>query len=457
MNTRKEQGMEQTRETWGSKFGYIMATAGFAVGFGSIWRFPYLAGTSGGGAFVLVYLILSLIVGLPLFTAEMVLGRKAKSTPIDGMRRLTKKGSIWVSFGWLSLGAALFIMAYYNVLLGFVLSYIVKMAKGDFVGATVESSAAIYEAYCQDPVTIAIASIIMLAILGVVVMRGLKEGIEKCCKILMPALLVMLFVVAVRSCTLEGAMEGISWFLKPDISRITPSVVFKALSQVFFATGVGMAVAFVYGSFLDEKTGNIPSDSLLIIIINTAIALIAGLCMFPAIFAFGMQPDLGPSLIFKTMPMVFSQMPFGRAFGTLFFILVLIAAALTAIGFIEAIAGALSDATKWKKKSCILITLVAIFILNIPAILSYNLWSDISIFGKNIFDFYDYISGNVMLTWAGVVLCCYIIFKWGFAGYMEDSNKGATGILVKTWWKPIVLVIAPILVIVVAIGSLLGI
>lgn len=449
--------MDNSRETWGSKFGYIMATAGFAVGFGSIWRFPYLTGTSGGGAFVFVYLILSLIVGVPLFTAEMVLGRKAKSTPIDGMRRLTKKGSLWVSFGWLSLGAALFIMAYYNVLLGFVLIYIVKMAKGDFVSATVESTVAAYDVLIQNPVIIAVASIIMLLLLGYIVMRGLKEGIERYCKILMPVLLVMLFVVAVRSCTLPGAMDGIVWFLKPDISKITTDTIFKALSQVFFATGVGMAVAFVYGSFLDEKTGSIPGDSLLIILINTAIALVAGLCMFPAIFAFGMKPDLGASLIFKTMPMVFSQMPFGRVFGTLFFVLVLIAAALTAIGFIEAISGALADATKMSKKKAILLTLVVIFVLNIPAILSYGVWSDILIFGKNFFDFYDYLSGNIMLTWAGVVLCGYIVFEWKFSSYMEDANKGAHGLYVRKWWQPVVVVIVPILVLSVAIGSLIAI
>lgn len=232
-------------------------------------------------------------------------------------------------------------------------------------------------------------------------------------------------------------------------------VIFAALSQVFFATGVGMAVAFVYGSFLDDKMGNIPSDSLIIIIINTSIAIGAGLCMFPAIFAFGMQPDLGPSLIFKTMPIVFSQMPLGQAFGTIFFILVLIAAALTAVGFIEAIAGAFADATKLDKKITILLTLVLIFILNIPDILSYSSWADIKILGKNIFDFYDYLSGNIMLTWAGVVLCGYIIFKWGFKGYMEDSNRGAHGIYVRGWWKPIVMAFAPALVLVVAIGSLL--
>ncbi len=439
--------MEESRETWGSKFGYIMATAGFAVGFGSIWRFPYLTGTNGGGAFVLVYLILSLLVGLPLFTGEMTLGRKAKSTPIDGMRRLTRKGSGWVSFGWLSLEAALFIMAYYNVLLGIVLSYIFKMAKGDFVNATVTKTAAIYDAYCQNPWLLALTSIIMLLLMGYIVMKGLKDGIEKYCKVLMPLLLVMLVIVALRSCTLPGAVKGISWFLKPNISLITPQVVFKALSQVFFATGVGMAVAFVYGSFLDEKTGSIPGDSLIIIAINTGVALVAGLCMFPAIFAFGMHPDLGPSLIFKTMPMVFSKMAMGRAFGTAFFILVLIAA----------ISSALADATKWAKNKCILITLVLIFLLNIPAILSYNYWSDVKIFGKTFFDFYDYLSGNVMLTWAGVVLCLFIVFKWGFDGYMRDANMGAKRLQVRTWWKPIVCFVTPALVIIVAVGSLLSV
>ena len=449
--------MEKARETWGSKLGYIMATAGFAVGFGSIWRFPYLTGTHGGGAFVFVYLLLSIIVGVPLFTAEMVLGRKAKSTPIEGMRRLTKKGSPWVAFGWLSLGSALFIMAYYNVLLGFVLTYVVKTARGDLNGVSVESSAAVYDTLTQSPVIIAVASIVMLILLGYIVMKGLKDGIEKYCKILMPALLVMLVVVAIRSCTLEGAKEGLVWFLKPDISKITVKTIFMALSQVFFATGVGMAVAFVYGSFLDEKTGSIPGDSLVIILINTAIAITAGLCMFPAIFAMGMEPDLGASLIFKTMPVVFSQMPMGRAFGTVFFVLVLIAAGLTGIGFIEAIAGAFSDATKIDKKKSIAITLGVVFLLNIPVILSYGAWSDITVFGKNFFDLADYISGNVMLTWAGVVLCLYIVFRWGFQTYMEESNMGAKRIKVRPWWKPFVLFLVPILVLVVAVGSLIAI
>lgn len=449
--------MEGKRETWGSKLGYIMATAGFAVGFGSIWRFPYLTGTHGGGAFVFVYLVLSLIVGVPLFTAEMVLGRKAKSTPIEGMRRLSKKGSPWVAFGWLSLGSALFIMAYYNVLLGFVLTYVVKMAKGDFVNVSVETSAAAYDTLTQSPVMIAVASIAMLILLGYVVMKGLKDGIEKYCKILMPLLLIMLVVVAIRSCTLDGAKAGLVWFLKPDLSKITAKTIFMALSQVFFATGVGMAVAFVYGSFLDEKTGSIPGDSLVIILINTAIAITAGLCMFPAIFAMGMKPDLGASLIFKTMPVVFAEMPMGHLFGTVFFILVLIAAALTGIGFIEAIAGAFSDATKIEKKKSIAITLGVIFLLNIPVILSYGAWSDIKILGKNFFDLADYISGNVMLPWAGVVLCFYIVFKWGFKGYMEDSNMGAKRLKVQTWWKPIVMVIVPIFVLIVAIGSLIAI
>jgi len=449
--------MEKERETWGSKFGFIMATAGFAVGFGAIWRFPYLTGSNGGGAFVLVYLILSLLIGVPLFTAEMSLGRNAKSSPIDGMRQLTHKGSPWVLFGWFSLGAALFIMAYYNVLLGFVLTYIVKIAKGDFTGATVESVIYSYDALTQNPISIGISSIILLLIMGYIVKQGLKDGIEKYCKVLMPALLIMLVIVAIRSCTLKGASEGIYWFLKPDISKITFKTLLMALPQVFFATGIGMAVAFVYGSYLDEKTCSIPSSAVTIIVINTSIAIIAGLCMFPAIFAFGMEPDLGPSLLFKTMPLVFSQMPAGQFFGTVFFILVLVAAALTAIGFVESIAGALSDATGLNKNKCILITMVLIFLLNIPVILSYGIWADITVFGKDFFELMDYVSGNVLLNCAGVILVLYIIFKWKFTGFMKDSNLGAKRFRVENWWKPVVIIFVPFITIVVAVGSLLSV
>lgn len=447
--------MDKKRENWGSRFGFIMATAGFAIGLGAVWRFPYMVGVNGGGAFLLVYILISAIIGIPLFIAEMGLGRRTQLNPISGMRKLEKKGSIWVAIGWLGVAAATIIMSYYTMLIGWMLAYFIKMLTGQFSGTTAEEIMTIYTSFTSNPIEVMIYTVIMIIILGIIVNKGLKNGIESCCKYLMPALFVLLIGLAIKSLTLPGAIEGVKWYLTPDFSKIDGGVILAALSQAFFAIGIGFAGSFVYGSYLDKNNSNLPSDATIIIIVNTLIAIVAGLVIFPAIFSFGLSPTEGPGLTFITMPNLFSKMAGGRFFGAAFFFLVIIAGITSGIGFLEAITCTASEVFKVDRKKAVWIILGIIFILSIPCILSQGPWSGIKILGKNFFDLADYVSGSILMPLGALLMSLYIALKWTFKGYMEDCNTGAGKFRVQSWWKPIVVVLIPITVIIIMVTGLI--
>ena len=283
----------EKRESWGSIFGFIMTAAGFSIGLGNIWRFPYMTGTNGGGAFVLVYLIIILLIGIPLFTMEMSLGRKTQLNPIQGMRSVTKKGSIWVAFGWLGVLSAFFILTYYIQIMGWILAYLIKMVTGSLSGLTAEGYSQAFENFVSNVGLVSLATIACSVIIGLISARGLEDGVEKACKIMMPSLFVMLIILAIRSLTLPGSIEGLKWYLSVDFSKINGEVVLAALGQSFFSIGIASGGAFIYGSYL-QKDSNIPGDGLMIIGFDTLAAFISGLVIFPAIFALGLSPDSGP-------------------------------------------------------------------------------------------------------------------------------------------------------------------
>lgn len=247
----------QPREKWGSRFGFIMTAAGFSIGLGNIWRFPYLVGTNGGGAFVLVYLLIIALIGIPLFTMELSLGRKANSSPVDGMRKLTRKGSPWVGFGWAGVAAAFVILTYYIQIMGWILGYIYQMATGKLAGLDAGGYKAAYESFIGNPLIIGGLTLACTIIIGIISAQGLEKGIEKACKIMMPVLFIMLIGLAIRSLTLPGAMEGVKWYLSPDFSQITWKTFVAALGQVFFSIGIASGGGFIYGSYLNKES-NIP-------------------------------------------------------------------------------------------------------------------------------------------------------------------------------------------------------
>ncbi|MGL5439542.1 MAG: sodium-dependent transporter [Filifactoraceae bacterium] len=432
----------KNRGNWGSRFGYIMAAAGFSIGLGNIWRFPYLVGTKGGGAFVLVYLIIIALIGLPLFYMEVGLGRKTQLNPVDGMRSLTKKGSPWVIFGWLGVLAAFLILSYYLQIMGWIISYIVKMVSGQLNGLDAAGYTAVFENFTSNPSSLMLFMLIGIVIVGIISSLGLNSGLEKGCSIMMPALFIMLVLLTIRSLTLPGAGEGLKWYLTVDFSKINGSVLLTALGQAFFSIGIASGGGFIYGSYL-KKDSNIPVDATMIVGFDTLAALIAGFMIFPAIFALGLEPGSGPSLMFVTMSNLFSKIAFGQIFGTMFFILVFFAALTSALGYLEPIIVTCEEIFKIERKKSIWISLVAIFIAGIPSVLAKGPWKDVTILGKDIFNFVDFLSGDIMMPLGALVLAFFTIFVWKFDNFKNDINNGATIIKIQNYWKPIIMILVP--------------
>ena len=402
--------MEKQREAWGSRFAFIMAAAGFAIGLGNMWRFPYLTGTHGGGAFVLVY----------------------------------------VAFGWLGVLAAFFICTYYMQIMGWLFGYIVKTATGQLSGLTSEQYKAAFDGFMANPVELTIYTAICMAIVAFISARGIKNGIEKVCNILMPLLFVMLVILAIRSVTLPGAMEGVKWYLKIDFSKIDGQTVLDALGQAFFSIGIASGGGFIYGSYL-EKDSNVPSDGLLVVVADTCAALLSGFVMFPAIFALGLEPGQGKQLLFVTMSNLFDKMPGGIIFAMMFFTLVFFAALLSAIGYFEPVLTTLEDLLKWDRVKATWIGITIVFIVGFPTILAHNVWKDITIMGMNIFDFDDYLSGNILMPLGAIVLALYTVFVWKFENFKNDSNASEKGYRVMNWWKPLVMFLIPAALIIILV------
>lgn len=440
------------RESWGSRFGFIMTTVGFSVGLGNIWRFPYLAGTNGGGAFVLIYLVIVLLIGIPLFTMELSVGRKSQLNPVQGMRKITKKGSPWVSFGWLGALAAFIILTYYIQIMGWIVAYFIKLISGQLSGLTAEGYTGVFDALMNNTLQLTIFTLVCSLIIGIISSQGLEKGLERACKVMLPLLFIMMIILAIRSLTLEGSMEGLKWYLAVDFSKVTGNTVIAALGQAFFSIGIASGGAFIYGSYL-SKDSNIPGDGTLIAGLDTLIALLSGLVMFPAIFALGLSPDSGPSLLFVTMSNLFDKIPLGGFFGAMFFLLVFVAALSSALGYLEPIVMTVSEVGKMERKKAVWISLAAIFVVGFPSILGNGPWSHILIGGRNIFDFADYLSGNIMMPLGAIVLSLYTAFVWKFNNYQEETNIGAGSLRVFDWWKPLVNFLVPIALIAIFISN----
>ncbi len=445
--------MADKRATFSNRFSFIMAQAGFAIGLGNIWRFPYLVGTEGGGAFVLIYLAICLLIGIPLFTMEITLGRKARSSPIKGMRKIEGKGSIWNSFGWFSVLAAFFILTYYIQIMGWLLYYFVQSLSGGLAGLTDAGYEAAFTGFTGNPTSVVIFTLVCLVTIGIVQQRGLAGGIEKVCNVLLPTLIIMLVILAIRSLTLPGAIEGVKWYLTPDFSVVTPNTFLRALGQSFFSIGIASGGGFVYGSYLDDDT-NIPADGLLVVATDTSAALLSGLVMFPAIFAMGLEPGQGPQLLFVTMSNLFDKIPGGQFFGAAFYLLILFAALTSSIGYYEPVVTSLEDLLKWGRTKATWIGLAIIFIVGLPTIMAHGPWADKMIFGMNFFDFDDFLSGNILMPLGAISISLYTIFRWTFAKFQEEANANTVNFRVSNYWKPLVVGLIPISLIIIFITGI---
>ena len=372
------------------------------------------------------------------------------------MRKLAGgKSTPWSIIGWVGCIACVILMSYYMVIIGWMFAYAVKSITGAFNGISPEGTKVMFQDFMKDPVQMAAYTLFVVATLGITVTQGLKNGVERACKWMLPILGIMLVVLAVRSLTMtpqvEGgktAVEGLKWYLTPDFSKITGQAVLAALGQAFFSIGIGISTAIVYGSYL-KPDSNIPVDSCWVVSMDTGFAIVAGLVIFPALFCYGMDPTArGFGLVFETLPIIFGKMPGGHFWGTLFFFLAALAGFTSGIGYLEAPAASFAEYFGMSRKKSTWMVLAVMFLLGIPSILSLSpdsVWSSYKIMGRSIFDFADHLSGDIMMPVDALLVAIYLTFVWKFENYRDECNVGATGLIrVANWWKPLVAYLIPL-------------
>lgn len=449
---------KQERQTWSSRLTYVLTVAGATVGFGATWRFPYLVGENGGGAYVLLFCIAMLVIGIPMILVENVIGRRLRVNSIDafGDRLDGKVSKGWKILGYMGLLGAFGIMAYYMVLGGWVMNYIVNLINGGLDISTVitkEYAKQFYEeSITNNPWHIMLYTLIFVLINYVILAKGIIGGIERSVKYLMPLLFIFLIGMVIRNVTLPGAAEGIIYYLKPDFSKITPQLFIMVLGQVFFALSLGFGVLITLSSYL-SKEENLIQTAVITGFTNTIIAVLAGFMIFPSLFSFGIEPNAGPTLVFQSLPMVFSHLWAGRFFAVIFFGLLLIAALTTSITIYEVIITALQEKLRMRRGKAIILTLGGIFVLgNIPSILSDNWLKEVTFFGRNIFDTFDYVSGNIlfMLTALG----CAIFVGFVLKDEAKKELSQTPNSLFTTIWFNYVKFIVPLIIIVIFVSNL---
>jgi NSS family neurotransmitter:Na+ symporter len=439
---------KQYRESWGSRIGFILAAAGWSVGLGNIWRFPYITGKYGGGAFLLVYLISLFIIAIPLFTIEFSLGRVSQSSITTGFKRLAPKRP-WFITGWIGISANVLISSYYMMIIGWVIAYFFKTITGQYRGMSADQINGLFHKFTSSSGKVILWNIVVYVILGIIVSRGLVKGVEAFCKVAMPLLFLLLIGLGIYALTLPGALKGAEFYLKPDFTKLNGEAIIAAIGQVFLSIGVGQGGTWVYGSYLSKKA-NIPADSIKVALMDTMGAILAGLIIFPAAFAFGVNPDAGFKLIFVTLPNVFGRMPGGVVFGTFFFFLVAFAAITSAIAHAECISSWLMDELKWdrtkSRTKAILITLSGIFLIGLPSILSLGPMNKAKFFGLSFFSFIDYITANIFLILVGLLMAIYVGWSLKMKKFMETTNVGARKIRVMPFWGIFIKYIIPLII-----------
>jgi NSS family neurotransmitter:Na+ symporter len=429
---------EAHREHWGSRIGFILAAAGSAVGLGNIWRFPYITGKYGGAAFVLVYLALIFIVGFSVMLAEMAIGRKAQLNAVGSFEKL--RGGAWPIVGWMGVVAGFMILSFYAVIGGWTIKYFIWSFTGLMGDAAAGKAGDVFGAFVSNtPQVIMYQAVFMLITIGVVY-KGIGEGIEKYCKILMPALFVILLILIVRSVTLEGAGKGLEFYLKPDFSKLTGESFAAALGQAFFSLSLGMGCMITYGSYVDKQTA-LPSAAIQVCVIDTAVAILAGLAIFPAVFAFGVDAGAGPGLTFVTLPSVFAKMAGGTIWSALFFLLLFIAALTSAISLLEVVAAYVID-KGWARPKAAVIMGLLIFALGVPSAMSLTRAPKIA--GKDFLDAMDFLSSNVLLPLGGVFIALFVGWFWTADARREVTNEGTHSFGMMEPWIWVCRVIAPL-------------
>ena len=439
---------------WSSRWAFILAATGSAVGLGNIWRFPYITGTNGGGAFVIVYILCVLLVAIPIMMAETLLGRRGRQSPINTMETLAEEEGLnpaWKYLGWMGVIAGFLILSFYSVVAGWTLDYIFRAGSGIFITATDSEIVSIFEVLLANPERLLVLHTIFMALTVIVVSMGVQSGLERAVKIMMPTLFLLLLVMVGYAMSTSGFYQGLSYLFKPDFSELTGAGVLAALGQAFFSLSLGMGAIMVYGSYLPEKA-SIAKTTFAIAAADTCVAILAGIAIFPLVFAYGLEPDNGPGLIFVTLPIAFGKMPFGQIFGTVFFILLMFAAWTSSISLLEpAVAWLVENRGMSRARASALAGLLA-WTLGIGSVLSFNHWAEYKFFGKTYFDMMDYITSNVMLPLGGLLLAVFAAWLMARASSVDELGMG-DGKAYKYWYFA-VRYIAPVGVLVIFLHAI---
>lgn len=406
------------RSTWSSRWAFILATAGSAIGLGNIWKFPYMTGVNGGSAFVLVFLACIAVVGIPLMMCEIMLGRRAQKNPVDGMQKLAEEAGathLWKWVGIMGLVAGLLILGFYSVIAGWVLDYIGRAASGRFTGMDGAAAQSQFAAFLATPLELILWHTLFIALTMGVVARGVNAGLEKASKILMPALFAILLVLLGYSMAVGDFSASVRFMFTPDFSRVTPGAVLSALGHAFFSLSLGMGAVMVYGSYLQPHV-SIARTTLYVAIADTCVGLLVGLAIFSLVFANGLEPAAGPGLIFQTLPIAFGAMPAGSLMGVLFFLLVAFAAWTSAISLVEPAIAWITENTAITRRKAALMVALTDWLLGIAVVLSFNEWQDVKlVLGLNIFDTLDKLTANILLPLGGLMMAL-------FAGWVMKTH-----------------------------------
>ncbi len=449
-----------SREKFRTRIGFILVSAGCAIGIGNVWKFPYVAGENGGGIFVAFYILFLLIMGIPVLTTELAVGRASRQSTVNAFKTLEKDGQLWHIHGWISLAGCLLLMMFYTVISGWMLGYFLKYLTGVFDDVSAKESEEIFYQMLANPKEIILWTAVTVFIGVFVCFLGLQNGIERITKIMMTGLLGLIVILVFYSLTLEKAKEGIEFYLRPDFGRATEkgfrNVMSAAMNQAFFSLSIGIASMEIFGSYM-PKSSTITNESLKIALLDSFVAVMSGLIIFPACFSFGVAADSGPSLIFITLPEVFANMTSGRIWGSFFFLFMTFASLSTVIAVFENLIASGIDNFRLKRKSSALVCGLLSFAGSIPCILGYNLWHNVKFIGeRNFADSLDFIVSNLLLPLGALVylLFCSTEYGWGFDKYIEETNIG-NGIKLPKKLKPYFRFVLPILIIFVFVTGFL--
>lgn len=450
------------REKLGSRLGFILISAGCAIGIGNVWKFPYITGQYGGGIFVLLYLLFLLVMGVPALTMEFTLGRAAQKSPVKLYDSLEKPGQKWHWHGYVAMAGNYLLMMFYTIVAGWMLEYFVKTATGQFQALDSVQIGEIFHQVCANPLSMFFYTAVVIIVGFLVCSFGVQNGLEKITKWMMLALLCIMVVLAVNSVFLPGGAEGLKFYLLPDASRIQEhgliTVLVAAMNQAFFTLSIGMGSMAIFGSYIGKER-SLMGESINVALLDTFVAIASGLIIFPACFAYQVSPESGPPLIFVTLPNIFNHLPGGRLWGSLFFIFMSFAALSTVFAVFENIISCTMDLSKMSRQKACFVNCILMLVLALPCILGFNLWKDVSPLGNgtNIMDFEDFLVSNIILPLGALVYVLFCVSRYGYGwhNFVKEANQGK-GLKVAKWMRGYMTFVLPVFIFIIFVLGIIN-